>query len=54
MNLGILLNRKLEYLPHGDTVNYFFENLHPRELNKIRSKIMHGLRKKKILKKIYV
>ena len=51
MNLGILLNRKLEYLPHGDTVNYFFENLHPSELNKIRSKIMHGLRKKKILKK---
>ena len=49
-NLEILLKRKLEYLPHGDTVNYFFENLHPNELDKILVKMIHALRKKKILK----
>ena len=49
-NIETILKRKLEYLPHGDTVNYFFENLQPQELDKILVKIIHEFRKKKMLK----
>ena len=49
-NIETILKRKLEYLPHGDTVNYFFENLQPQELDKILIKIIHEFRKKKMLK----
>lgn len=48
-NLETLLGMKLERLPHGDTLAYYFEHLDQAELDRIRREMIHVLHKKKIL-----
>jgi hypothetical protein len=50
-NVETLSNEEMEYLPHGDTVDYFFQNLNPEELEKLIAKSLHSLHKKKVLNK---
>lgn len=48
-NIETLSNEEMEYLPHGDTVDYFFQNLNPEELEKVITQSIHSLHKKKVL-----
>ena len=50
-NVETLSNEEMEYLPHGDTADYFFQNLNPEELEKLIAKSLHSLHKKKVLNK---